>query len=287
MLRALGGVTIKECAELAQLTMARDGGLTAQGIVATRKQFFQGQRGLTLVESHQDFYLPDPELAEWIERERPFFVNEGVDPRLVPRGLLLDGPPGVGKTSGAKYIADKWGVPLYRFDLSGTKDKYVGQSERFMSANLQRIDQEEPCVVLFDEIEKSFSVTHFGGDGNTSSGMLSQLLWWLAEHKSRVLSIMTTNDARKLPPELHRERRIDRAMELEGLSIDEAEGFVEALLKTFSIFGDNDLLDGHIETIVQSIKLPPEEEGRISHAALTEVIYSYVKQLQTHLSSGD
>src|SRR5581483_7259547 len=127
------------------------------------------------------FYAPDDKLAAWIKKERTFFLHEK-DDRLVPRGLLFDGPPGVGKTSGAKFIAEQWGVPLYRVDIGGTKNKWLGESEANWLANLSRLDNEEPCIALFDEIEKAFSVQHGHGDSGTTTTMLSQLLWWLAEH---------------------------------------------------------------------------------------------------------
>ena len=112
----------------------------------------------------------------------------------MPRGLLIDGPPGVGKTAASKWLAEQFGVPLYRVDIGGTKNKYVGQSESNMLTNLSRLDHEEPCVALLDEVEKVFATSNSDSSGTTST-MLSQLLWWLAERRTRVLVIMTTNKA--------------------------------------------------------------------------------------------
>ncbi len=269
LLLGLGGVTIKEAAELARLTMARDKSLTAQGLMLTRKQFFQSQPGLNLVDPHQLFYAPDDKLAAWIKKEHTFFLHEK-DDRLVPRGLLFDGPPGVGKTSGAKFIAEQWGVPLYRVDIGGTKNKWLGESEANWLANLSRLDNEEPCIALFDEIEKAFSVQHGHGDSGTTTTMLSQLLWWLAEHRSRVLTIMTTNDAKKLPRELYRERRIDKVMTFKGLMHDEAKPFVEQLAKTFGKKIDKAVWGEAFEPMFT-------DNDPVSHAALTEAVYGWVK----------
>ena len=231
LLRGLGGCTIKEAAELARLTMVRDKSLTVQGLVATRKSFFQGQSGLTIVDTRQAFYQAPQQLVDWVQMESDFFLH-GSDPRLIPRGLLFDGPPGTGKTAGAKWLADKLDVPLYRVDVGATKNKYMGASEANMLSNLQRLDAEEPCVALLDEIEKVF-----GGsgdmDGNTTTTMLSQLLWWLAERRSRVLVVMTTNNAKKLPKELYRDGRIDASMWFGGLPKADADKFVGNLLATF------------------------------------------------------
>ena len=118
------------------------------------------------------------------------------DVRLRPRGLLFDGKPGTGKTAGSKWIAEQFGVPLYRMDIGGTKGRYVGDSETALLSHLSGSTTQAPAVCLIDEIEKVFVDQH---DGGTTTSMLSQLLWWLAEHKSRVLTIMTTNDGWQAP----------------------------------------------------------------------------------------
>jgi hypothetical protein len=141
----LGGLTLKDIGELIRLTMARTGELTPHAVVATRRTCFNGLRGLTQVDTDQVHYDPPPFLAEWTAREKPFFLT-AKDPRLVPRGLLFDGSPGTGKSAAAKYIADQFGVPLYRADVGGMKGKYVGESASSLSSVIGRIDREEPCV---------------------------------------------------------------------------------------------------------------------------------------------
>ncbi|QXN72658.1 AAA-ATPase [Rhodobacter phage RcZahn] len=272
LVRALGGVTLKEAAELAKLTMARDQSLTAHGIVQTRKEYFQSQTGLFLVDPAQPLYIPDEKLAKWVQTEKSFFMQPP-DTRLMPRGLLFDGPPGTGKTAGAKYIASEWGVPLYRFDVGSTKNKYVGESEGNMRANLARLDREEPCIVLFDEMEKVFADGEHG-DSNTTTSMMSQVLWWLAEHQSRVLTIMTTNKKTKLPPELYREGRIDEVLDFQGLTMDEAPDFVMKVAKTFKA----NLGPQHIKQAVKEAFSGQEVNERISHALLTRATYGQVKK---------
>ena len=272
LVRALGGVTIKESAEFAKLTMARDQSLTPGGIMSTRKEYFQSQSGLFLVDPAQPVYMPDDRLHSWAVQEKHFFLNSG-DSRLMPRGLLLDGPPGTGKTSGAKYLAEFWGVPLYRVDIGATKNKYVGESENNMLANLNRLDQEEPCIALFDEIEKAFS-GNMGGDSQTTSSLLSQVLWWLAEHKSRVLVVMTTNNVQKLPPELYRDGRIDEVMMLKGLNQEQARDFVKTVADTFSVQLTAKNLDAAVESgFIQDSGM----SVLASQAALTQAVYEQVK----------
>ena len=276
LLRGLGGCTIKEAAELARLTMARDKSLTVQGLMTTRKSSFQASKGLTQVDSSQGFYAPPAELVEWVAAEKGFFLT-GTDHRLMPRGLLMDGQPGVGKTAASKWIAEQLGVPLYRVDIGGTKNKYVGTSEQNMLTNLARLDHEEPCVALLDEIEKVFSTSNSDSSGTTST-MLSQLLWWLAERRSRVLVVMTTNKASSLPKELYREGRIDRVMVFKGLNHDEAVPFIKSVFGTFK--GLKLDLDAAAKAVVAEAYGPDwtkTSHTTVSQAALTKGVYSYVK----------
>ena len=280
LMRGLGGCTIKEAAELCRLTMARDSSLTVPGLMVTRKSSFQGSRGLTQVETKQDYYEPHPSLKAWVTKEKPFFLT-GTDPRLVPRGLLLDGVPGVGKTAGAKWIAEQMGVPLYRVDIGGTKNKYVGQSEANLLSNFSRIDAEEPAIALLDEVEKVFLTKE--GDGGTTTSMLSQMLWWLAEHKSRVLTVMTTNNSKALPRELYREGRIDAVMLFEGLDKDEAVAFVGNVLKTFGLEPQT-----NVAPVLKAAGLMTDFGigKKVSQAALTEAVKNHVKKNGLPLHKG-
>ena len=158
---AAARISSTNLAELSRLTMARDKSLTAKGLMLTRRQFFQGSQGLTLVDTAQPFYEPPQFLKDWIAREKQFFFT-APDPRMMPRGLLFDGLPGLGKSAGAKYVAEQFGIPLYRLDIGTTKNKFVGESEGNLSINLQRLDQEEPCVCMFDNCAPS-SVVEVSG----------------------------------------------------------------------------------------------------------------------------
>jgi hypothetical protein len=284
LLPALGGCTIKEAAELVRLTMARDHSLTAKGLMLTRKTAFQGSQGLMQVDTAQSYYDPPAILRDWVQRERPFFLD-GKDPRLVPRGLLLDGPPGTGKTEGAKYIAGRFEVPLYRVDIGGVKAKWVGESESNMLSALSQLDHEEPCVALLDEVEKVFSRGSGDHSGVTSS-LLSQLLWWLAERRSRVLVVLTTNDRQKLPRELYRAGRIDEVMWFGGLQATAALQFAKRVLETFptakKLVGESEL-QAAVQQLVQATAKPASEAagdaGTVSQAAVTKLVYCLVKEV--------
>lgn len=219
LLPAFGGMTLKDVGEVAKLTMTRDESLTVRGVNVTRKGYSK-PRGITQVDTALDFYVEPSYLTKWLEENTPFFLKP-VHESLTPRGLLFDGPPGTGKTLAAKHIAATFGVPLYRLDLGAMMGKYVGESENNLNMALAQVDQVEPCVVIFDEVEKIFQSQ---SDSGVTSRLLSQLLWWLQEHKSQIFSVMTTNKLSAIPEELHREGRIDATMAFLGIE-SKSEGF--------------------------------------------------------------
>ncbi len=150
-------------------------------------------------------------LKAWLERERPLLTADlrerGIRP---PRGVLLVGVPGCGKSLSAKAIALNWNLPLYRLDLSTIHGQYLGQSEGRLKDALATADHVAPCVLWIDEIEKGLAgATQGSSDGGTSTRLVGQFLYWLQEARSRVFVVATANDVSKLPPELLRRGRFD------------------------------------------------------------------------------
>lgn len=126
-----------------------------------------------------------------------------------PRGILLVGVPGCGKSISAKAIAVNWNLPLYRLDFATVQGSYVGQSERQLREALETAEQVSPCVLWIDEIEKGLSTAAGGGDGGVSTRMVGQFLFWLQECRKFVFVVATANDISKLPSELLRRGRFD------------------------------------------------------------------------------
>ncbi len=148
-------------------------------------------------------------LKKWLaEKKQIFFASDNELYRYgleSPKGILLAGVPGCGKSFSAKMIAKEWELPLFRFDIGSIYDKWMGESERKMKAALDFIDNVSPCIVWVDEIEKALAVSDGGND--TSQRILGQFLFWLQESKSRVFLVATANDISKLPTELFRKGR--------------------------------------------------------------------------------
>lgn len=149
-------------------------------------------------------------VKNWLARkEKIFFApKDALDKKYIrpPRGILMVGVPGCGKSLSAKLIADKWHLPLYRFDIGTLFDKYVGESEKNLRLALDYIGSVSPCVVWIDEIEKEL---YSGGDNDTVKRILGGLLYWLQENADRVFLVATANDIAKLPPELFRKGRFN------------------------------------------------------------------------------
>jgi hypothetical protein len=148
-------------------------------------------------------------LKKWLENKRKVFFADREELNyydLKPiKGILLAGIPGCGKTMSAKMIATSWGLPLFRFDIASIFDKWLGESEKKMNAALKFLENVSPCVVLIDEIEKSFAVSDSGND--TGKRILGQFLYWLQESSSHVFLVATANDVGKLPIEMFRKGR--------------------------------------------------------------------------------
>lgn len=149
-------------------------------------------------------------LKRWIEQRREFFVSgnapAGLDP---PKGMLLLGVQGCGKSMLAKATAGGFGVPLLRLDFGTLYDKYHGETEKNLRSALASAEQLAPCVLWIDEIEKGLAGGSGEGDGGVSRRVLGYLLTWMAERKGQVFIVATANQVHELPPELLRKGRFD------------------------------------------------------------------------------
>ena len=124
-----------------------------------------------------------------------------------PKGVLLLGVQGCGKSLAAKAVAGVWGLPLLRFDLGAMYNKFHGETERNLRETLKSSETMAPCVLWIDEIEKALSSSD--SDNGTSKRVLGSLLTWMAENENKVFIVATANDIEALPPELVRKGRLD------------------------------------------------------------------------------
>jgi SpoVK/Ycf46/Vps4 family AAA+-type ATPase len=151
-------------------------------------------------------------LRDWLTKRQRAFTPEAREFGLeTPRGMLMLGVQGCGKSMMARYVAAAWSMPLLRMSVGALYDKYVGESEKHLRQAFQIAEVMAPCVLWIDEIEKAFASSSAGADadGGLSKRMFGQLLTWMQDHDQPVFIVATANDIKALPPELMRKGRFD------------------------------------------------------------------------------
>lgn len=150
-------------------------------------------------------------LKRWLEIRKLAFSHEARDFGIqVPKGVLLTGVPGCGKSLTAKCVAASWGLPLIRLDMGKIYSSLVGSSEEHMRTAIQTCEAVAPCVLWIDEIEKGLTAgTRYIGDSGVSLRVLSSFLTWLQEKVAPVFVFATANQIALLPPEVLRKGRFD------------------------------------------------------------------------------
>ena len=150
-------------------------------------------------------------LKKWLEIRKTAFTKEAIDFGLdYPKGVLLVGIPGCGKSLSAKCVASAWNMPLLKLDMGKIFSGIVGSSEANMRQALSLCETVSPAILWIDEIEKGLSGSDSGGsDGGTSTRVFGNLLTWMQEKKSPVFVFATANNIENLPPELLRKGRFD------------------------------------------------------------------------------
>ena len=151
-------------------------------------------------------------LKEWLRKRGRAFSEEARRYGLPrPKGVLILGVQGCGKSLTAKALANLWNLPLLRFDISRIFDRFIGSSEMNMRHALQTAESIAPAVLWVDEIEKAFSGVQSSGvtDAGTTSRVFATFITWLQESRSMIFSVATANSIENLPPELLRKGRFD------------------------------------------------------------------------------
>jgi SpoVK/Ycf46/Vps4 family AAA+-type ATPase len=213
LVRNLQGLTTSDARRLVRNAIYDDGAVSHSDIdeVMRAKYELVDQKGVLSYEydtvGFRDVGGFDG-LKKWLhKRKKPFVDTTGRITVDVPRGILLIGVQGCGKSLAARSVAGSWGVPLLRLDLGAIYNKYIGETEKNIRETLKSAEVLAPCVLWVDEIEKGIESNET--DGGTSARVLGTLLTWMAEKRAHVFIVATANDISKLPPELLRKGRLD------------------------------------------------------------------------------
>lgn len=214
----LKGLSESEIRNILKLSISDDGEITCSdlSLIFEQKQQVIQKSGILemipLKESLVDIGGLES-LKKWLQRKEKIFKHMeqaeafGVD---IPKGVLIAGMPGCGKSLNAKAAAKLFGVPLLRMDMGRLMGKYVGESEANMRKAIALAEAISPCVLWIDELEKAFAgVGGNGGGADVTTRLFGTFLTWLQEKDSTAFVVATANDITKMPPELLRKGRFD------------------------------------------------------------------------------
>jgi len=287
----LHGITSTEVTNIISTVLAKDSraALTRDDLSELSRykdRIFGDLAGLERVRLKEDDYQLGglESLRAWLhDREQLIKTDLSREPIPPPRGVLLCGVPGCGKSLSAKAIATTWKLPLYRLDMGAILGKYVGESETRLREALDTADRVAPCILWIDEIEKGLAG---GEDSGVTRRLVGQFLYWLQESDSKVFMVATANDVSSLPPELLRKGRFDEIFFVD--LPDEAErqdiillyyrrymaavpsgSLLESLVRVSEGFAGSDLeaacRDIKMRMMLSGAAEPPEDAAVLAH----------------------
>ena len=270
----------------------------AKSLVSTRRidpaQVAQEKRRVIAREKVLEWFDPIPEgldavggldeLKNWLRSRRAAFSPKAKAYGLpAPKGCLLVGVPGCGKSLTAKAIATAWGMPLLKLDMGALKSKYVGESESNIRKALKVAETVAPCVLWLDEIEKAMAgATQGAADGGVSSDALGTILTWMQDRAGSVFVVATANDVKSLPPALLRKGRFDELFFVDLPNKTERVEILRAALRSHK----RDKVDGiEIETLAD--KDTQDFTGSEIAALIPEALYAAFADGEREIETND
>jgi SpoVK/Ycf46/Vps4 family AAA+-type ATPase len=213
LIQNLAGLTDRDTEQLARNAIFHDGVISRSdlpGVMQAKYELLN--RGGILQYEYDTTQFAEvgglSNLKRWLELRKPaFLADDGAAHLDKPKGVLLIGVQGCGKSLAAKATAGIFDLPLLRLDFASLYNKYHGETEKNLRDSLQTADVMAPCVLWIDEIEKGLAGR--GGETGTTQRVLGTFLTWMAEKNGSVFVVATANDISALPPELVRKGRFD------------------------------------------------------------------------------
>jgi len=239
LIAAALGLTIMEAKKAFSLAYIEGGKLTSAEVPLIIRE----KENVIKKSGYLEYFHPKEEmqdvggldtLKEWLERRGRAFDKGASDFGLIyPRGILLLGIPGTGKSLTAKAIGNLWHFPLLRLDMGKIFGGVVGESEKNIRGALNIAEAIAPSILWIDEIEKAMSGAASSGrsDGGTTSRVLGTFLTWMQEKEKPVFVVATANDISQLPPELLRKGRVDEIFFVDLPTQKEREEIIKIHLK--------------------------------------------------------
>lgn len=217
LLNNLKGLTLMEAEKVLTKAIVEDGTLSQEDInrVIDEKIKVVEREGLLEYYPHEetmDSVADLRSLKAWLSKRKEIILKPDKAREFglsFPKGILLLGVPGCGKSLCAKAVAMEWGLPLLKLDPSNLYNKYIGESEKNFKRAMQTAEKLSPVILWIDEIEKAFSSVAGDQDAGVSTRIFGTFLSWLQDRNGDVFIVATANDVQKLPPEFMRKGRFD------------------------------------------------------------------------------
>ena len=217
LLTNLPGVTLVESERILTRLVIEDGKLDAGDIakvVAAKRDTIakDGVLQYVPVDAGMSDVIGLAGLKAWLAKRRLILTEPARASQFgltFPKGLLLLGVPGCGKSLCAKAVAKEWSLPLLRLDAGALYDKYVGETEKNFRKAMDTAERVAPAILWIDEVEKAFASGGGDADGGLSTRLLGSFLTWLQDRHGDVFVVATANDIERLPAELLRKGRFD------------------------------------------------------------------------------
>lgn len=240
LVTSLRGLTKTEIDSILSLVVSKYSRLDMSGMSIIRKEKQQmikksGILEMINVKETLDDIGGLERLKGWLKKKAAVYSQYyeaekwGVD---IPKGVLIAGMPGCGKSLAAKAAAKTFELPLLRMDMGRLMGKYVGESEGNMRRAIQLTEASSPCILWIDELEKAFAGIQSGGSGSeVATRLFGNFLTWMQEKDSMTFVVATANDISKLPPELMRKGRFDEIFYVDMPKSEERQKILEIHIK--------------------------------------------------------
>jgi hypothetical protein len=289
------GLTLNEATSVFQKSLVQHATLSVPSIVKEKKQLIRSGGILEFIETTGNLsgIGGHGALKNWLKRQKralsPEARQEGIE---APKGVLMVGLPGSGKSQLAKLVGGSWGMPTLRLDIGRIFQGLVGSSEENMRKAIKQAESCGECILWIDEFEKGFS--QGGLDGGTTTRVLGTFLTWMQEKTSPVFVLATANDVEALPPELLRKERFDEIWFADSPSTAErAEIFKIHLDRRKVVYSQENLaflaresegfVGAEIESVVKAAKLIAFDAGNpVRLLDLQEAIHELTPQSRTN-----
>ena len=243
VLDAAAGLTRLEAENAFSLSLVRRGRIEPNAIWELKAGMLKKSGLMQLYHGEEDFSSLGGLESLKAFTKRSLLQPNRDNPLKRPRGVLLLGVPGTGKSAFAKSLGRETGRPTLVLDIGALMGSLVGQTEANIRRALQIADAMAPCILFIDELEKALSGTAGSGqsDSGVSSRLLGTLLSWMNDHTSNVYLIATCNDISKMPPELARAERFDGIVFLDLPSRQQKDAIWQQYISTFELDAEQTL----------------------------------------------